>query len=57
MSEQENESNNPNNEENSNDENEDTNRPSGTHTAEDSTGINPEAEEPIDPESPPMSPA
>ncbi len=55
MAEQENESNNPNNEENSNDE--ENNRPSGTRTAEDSTGVNPEAEEPIDPEMPSMPPA
>jgi hypothetical protein len=32
-------------------------RPAGGHTARDSTAINPEAEEPIDPSSPRMPPA
>lgn len=33
------------------------NRPSGTSTARSSTGVNPEAEEPIDPKMPNMPPA
>ncbi len=33
------------------------NRPRGTRTSEETTGVNPEDEEPIDPASPPMPPA
>lgn len=57
MTEQDNKSNNLDNEENSKDENERVDRPSGTRTAEDSTGINPEDVEPIDEDMPSMPPA
>lgn len=55
MTAEENKSNNPDNEEKA--ENEATNRSSEPRTAEDSTGVNPQDEEPIDEDSPSMPPA